>query len=129
MADNAQAYPPGQVFRVILPLGQAHSPCPHAGNIAPNGFSILAPKGLSYDRGTDRVLAGFRSSIRRDLTRLETRGLIRRTHGGATLVQELLYEPFATIRRSRPANIVWSRRKRHIGVAAAELVAEKRRLA
>ena len=33
-------------------------------------------------------------SIRRDLTRLEARGLIRRTRGGAALVQELLYEPF-----------------------------------
>lgn len=33
-------------------------------------------------------------SIRRDLARLEGRGLIRRTHGGATLVEPLLYEPF-----------------------------------
>src|SRR5258708_19951726 len=33
-------------------------------------------------------------SIRRDLARLENRGLIRRTHGGATLVEPLLYEPF-----------------------------------
>jgi DeoR family transcriptional regulator of aga operon len=33
-------------------------------------------------------------SIRRDLARLESRGLIRRTHGGATLVEPLLYEPF-----------------------------------
>ena len=28
-------------------------------------------------------------SIRRDLTQLEAKGLIRRTHGGAALVQEL----------------------------------------
>jgi len=33
-------------------------------------------------------------SIRRDLARLESRGLIKRTHGGATLVEPLLYEPF-----------------------------------
>ena len=30
-------------------------------------------------------------SIRRDLARLENRGLIRRTHGGAELVEPLLY--------------------------------------
>src|SRR6202011_3454392 len=33
-------------------------------------------------------------SIRRDLIALESRGLIRRTHGGAALVEPLLYEPF-----------------------------------
>jgi DeoR family transcriptional regulator of aga operon len=63
-------------------------------------------------------------SIRRDLTRLEARGLIRRTHGGAALVQELLYEPFRydTAFQTREHRFV--KEKRHIGVAAAELVAE-----
>jgi DeoR family transcriptional regulator of aga operon len=44
-------------------------------------------------------------SIRRDLARLEKRGLVLRTHGGATLVEQLL--------------------KRRIGLAASELIAEK----
>lgn len=63
-------------------------------------------------------------SIRRDLARLEARGLIRRTHGGATLVQELLYEPFRydTAFQTREQQFV--KAKRHIGIAAAELVAE-----
>ena len=61
-------------------------------------------------------------SIRRDLARLEARGLIRRTHGGATLVEPLLYEPFRydssfQAREQRNAS-----EKRRIGVAAAELV-------
>jgi DeoR family transcriptional regulator of aga operon len=61
-------------------------------------------------------------SIRRDLARLEGRGLIRRTHGGATLVEPLLYEPFRfdssfLAREQRRVN-----EKRRIGVAAAELV-------
>jgi DeoR family transcriptional regulator of aga operon len=61
-------------------------------------------------------------SIRRDLARLESRGLIRRTHGGATLVEPLLYEPFRydssfQAREQRNAS-----EKRRIGVAAAELV-------
>jgi DeoR family transcriptional regulator of aga operon len=61
-------------------------------------------------------------SIRRDLARLEGRGLIRRTHGGATLVEPLLYEPFRfdssfLAREQRHAT-----EKRRIGLAAAELV-------
>jgi DeoR family transcriptional regulator, aga operon transcriptional repressor len=61
-------------------------------------------------------------SIRRDLLRLENRGLIRRTHGGASLVEPLLYEPFRydssfLAREQRNAF-----EKRHIGLAAAELV-------
>jgi DeoR family transcriptional regulator of aga operon len=63
-------------------------------------------------------------SIRRDLTRLEARGLIKRTHGGAALVQELLYEPFRydTAFQTREQQFV--KEKRHIGIAAADLVAE-----
>jgi DeoR family transcriptional regulator of aga operon len=63
-------------------------------------------------------------SIRRDLASLEDRGLIKRTHGGAALVQELLYEPFRydTAFQTRERRFVTE--KRHIGVAAAELVAE-----
>jgi DeoR family transcriptional regulator of aga operon len=63
-------------------------------------------------------------SIRRDLIALEGRGLIRRTHGGAALVEPLLYEPFrydvsfqARVQRNEAE-------KRHIGVAAAALVLE-----
>jgi DeoR family transcriptional regulator of aga operon len=63
-------------------------------------------------------------SIRRDLARLEAKGLIRRTHGGAALVQELLYEPFRydTAFQARQQRLV--KEKRHIGVGAAELVGE-----
>ncbi len=64
-------------------------------------------------------------SIRRDLARLEKRGLVLRTHGGATLVEPLLYEPFRhdtsfQARERRSAD-----QKRAIGLAAAELVREK----
>ncbi|MBN8639846.1 MAG: DeoR/GlpR transcriptional regulator, partial [Anaerolineae bacterium] len=33
------------------------------------------------------------STVRRDLTQMEQQGLLRRFHGGAELVQALLYEP------------------------------------
>jgi DeoR family transcriptional regulator, aga operon transcriptional repressor len=64
------------------------------------------------------------ASIRRDLAKLQNQGLIRRTHGGASLVEPLLYEPFRydsvfqTRVQHRPAE------KRRIGAAAAELILE-----
>ena len=39
-------------------------------------------------------LGASAASVRRDLVKLEAKGLVRRTHGGVTLVEPLLYEPF-----------------------------------
>jgi DeoR family transcriptional regulator of aga operon len=61
-------------------------------------------------------------SIRRDLARLETRGLIRRTHGGATLVEPLLYEPFRYDSSFLAREQRYAAEKRRIGVVAAELI-------
>ncbi len=61
-------------------------------------------------------------SIRRDLARLEARGLIRRTHGGAELVEPLLYEPFRYDSSFLAREQRHAAEKRRIGVAAAELV-------
>lgn len=61
-------------------------------------------------------------SIRRDLARLETRGLIRRTHGGATLVEPLLYEPFRFDSSFLAREQRHAAEKRRIGLAGAELV-------
>jgi DeoR family transcriptional regulator of aga operon len=61
-------------------------------------------------------------SIRRDLARLENRGLIRRTHGGATLVEPLLYEPFRYDSSFLAREQRFAAEKRRIGLAAAELV-------
>lgn len=61
-------------------------------------------------------------SIRRDLARLEARGLIRRTHGGAELVEPLLYEPFRYDSSFLAREQRHAVEKRRIGVAAADLV-------
>lgn len=61
-------------------------------------------------------------SIRRDLTRLEKRGLILRTHGGAALVEPLLYEPFRHDTSFQAREGRFADEKRRIGMAAAELV-------
>jgi DeoR family transcriptional regulator of aga operon len=69
-------------------------------------------------------LGASAASVRRDLAKLEAKGLVRRTHGGVTLVEPLLYEPFRydslfqNREQHRPAE------KRRIGVTAAELIQE-----
>src|ERR1700722_7132000 len=64
-------------------------------------------------------------SIRRDLARLEKRGLVLRTHGGATMVEPLLYEPFRHDTSFQARELRSADEKRRIGLAAAELVGEK----
>ncbi|HEY0308853.1 MAG TPA: DeoR/GlpR family DNA-binding transcription regulator [Acidobacteriaceae bacterium] len=63
-------------------------------------------------------------SMRRDLARLEKRGLIRRTHGGATLVEPLLYEPFRHDTSFQARELRGADEKRRIGLAAAQLISE-----
>jgi DeoR family transcriptional regulator of aga operon len=63
-------------------------------------------------------------SIRRDLARLEQRGLIRRTHGGAELVEPLLYEPFRYDTSFQLRETRFQAEKRRIGLSAADLVQE-----
>jgi DeoR family transcriptional regulator of aga operon len=78
---------------------------------------------LSLDDLISR-LSTSAASVRRDLAKLEVKGLVRRTHGGVTLVEPLLYEPFRydslfqNREQHRPAE------KRRIGAAAAELIQE-----
>ena len=87
-------------------------------------LKLLLRKGSVTVAELCAALRASAPSIRRDMTRLEAQGLIRRTHGGATLVQELLYEPFRydTAFQTRQHRFV--KEKRHIGFAAAELIEE-----
>src|SRR5216683_4989501 len=87
-------------------------------------LKLLLQKGSITVEELIDSLGASAPSIRRDLARLESKGLARRTHGGATLVQELLYEPFRfdTAFQTREQRFV--KEKRHIGIAAAELIQE-----
>jgi DeoR family transcriptional regulator, aga operon transcriptional repressor len=75
----------------------------------------------------DELIAGLgasAASVRRDLAKLESRGLVRRTHGGATLVEPLLYEPFRYDSLFQNREQHRPDEKRRIGLAAAELIQE-----
>ena len=64
------------------------------------------------------------ASVRRDLTRLEEGGLVRRTRGGAKLAGQAQYEPFRFDSSFQERESRFTEEKRRIGVAAAELIAE-----
>lgn len=75
----------------------------------------------------DELIAGLgasAASVRRDLAKLEEKGLVRRTHGGATLVEPLLYEPFRYDSLFKNREQHRTAEKRRIGLAAAELIQE-----
>lgn len=62
------------------------------------------------------------STIRRDLTQMELQGLLRRFHGGAKLVQPLLYEPFRHSINFSNQEGVHADEKLRIAQAAAEMI-------
>jgi len=62
------------------------------------------------------------STVRRDLTQMEQQGLLRRFHGGAELVQPLLYEPFRHSINFSNQEGVNADEKRRIAQAAAEMI-------
>lgn len=71
---------------------------------------------LSVELGASMV------TIRRDLDQLEKDGLLQRTHGGATSIQPLFYEPFKNDRSFQAHLEKFSEEKRRIGRAAAALI-------
>lgn len=62
------------------------------------------------------------ATVRRDLQDLENQGLLRRTHGGATTVEPLLYEPFRHDSSFRDQIEKHAEEKRRIAIAAADLI-------
>jgi len=71
-----------------------------------------------------RVTGASPASVRRDLTRLEERGLVRRTHGGAKLAGQAQYQPFRFDSSFQERESRFAEEKRRIGMAAAELIGE-----
>jgi len=69
-------------------------------------------------------LGASAASVRRDLAKLEEKGLVRRTHGGVTLVEPLLYEPFRYDSLFQNREQHRTAEKRRIGLIAAELIQE-----
>lgn len=70
------------------------------------------------------ALSASPASIRRDLARLESRGLVHRTHGGAMLSSTSMYEPFRFDASFHVREDRFAAEKQRIAHAAAALVKE-----
>src|ERR1700729_3384356 len=68
------------------------------------------------------ALSASSASIRRDLVRLETQGLVHRTHGGAMLTGRAVYEPFRFDASFHVREDRFAAEKQRIAHAAAALV-------
>ena len=83
---------------------------------------------LSLGKSSVDDLAGLvgssPASVRRDLIKLERRGLVHRTHGGVELAGKLTYEPFRFDAAFPLREARFAAEKRRIAVAAAEMVLE-----
>jgi DeoR family transcriptional regulator of aga operon len=102
--------------------------CPMSAKIDDRGDRIMRALLRAGDITVEELVKQVGTSapsIRRDLTRLEKRGLVLRTHGGATLVEPLLYEPFRHDTSFQARELRSADQKRRIGLAAAELIHEK----
>ena len=83
---------------------------------------LLLQKGkLSIDE-LAAELATSSASIRRDLTKLEQRGLVHRTHGAVELAGKMTYEPFRFDAAFPQREERFSEEKRRIALAASALV-------
>jgi DeoR family transcriptional regulator of aga operon len=83
---------------------------------------LLLQKGTSSAEDLALAISSSPASVRRDLIKLEQRGLVHRTHGSVELAGKLTYEPFRfdaafPLREERFAD-----EKRRIAMAAAAMV-------
>jgi DeoR family transcriptional regulator of aga operon len=85
--------------------------------------AILRAGDISVQELVDQVGTSA-PSIRRDLARLERKGLVLRTHGGAKLLEPLLYEPFRHDTSFQARELRAADAKRRIGLVASELIGE-----
>ena len=84
---------------------------------------LLLKNGKTSVEDLTDLFATSPASIRRDLVRLEERGLVYRTHGGVMLAGQI-YEPFRFDASFNVREERFAREKQRIALAAADLVQE-----
>lgn len=84
---------------------------------------LLRDGKTSIDELTN-VFGTSSASVRRDLVRLEERGLVHRTHGGAMLAEQAVYEPFRFDASFQVREERFAQEKQRIAMAAAAMIEE-----
>jgi len=87
-------------------------------------LTALQQSGSVSVEGLSKELDVSLVTIRRDLDELESKGLLRRTHGGAISIEPFFYEPFRNDRSFQAQVERFGEEKRRIGRAAAALIKE-----
>jgi len=89
---------------------------------------LLLTHGKTSVEELTELFATSPASVRRDLVRLEERGLVHRTHGGVLLAgqagAQAIYEPFRFDASFRVREERFAQEKQRIALAAAEMVEE-----
>ncbi len=85
---------------------------------------LLLSRGKTSVEEMAEVLGTSAASVRRDLARLEERGLVHRTHGGAMLARQT-YEPFRFDASFQVREDRFASEKARIAIAAAALIGER----
>jgi DeoR family transcriptional regulator, aga operon transcriptional repressor len=85
---------------------------------------LLLHHGKTSVEEMTELLSTSPASVRRDLVRLEERGLVHRTHGGALLAGQAVYEPFRFDASFRVREERFAQEKQRIAVAAAQMCLE-----
>ncbi len=83
---------------------------------------LLLRQGKTSIEELTSVFGTSPASVRRDLVRLEERGLVHRTHGGAMLAEHAVYEPFRFDASFQVRQDRFAQEKQRIGMAAAALI-------
>ena len=85
---------------------------------------LLLSLGTSSVEDLAERVGSSQASVRRDLIKLEERGLVHRTHGSVELAGKLTYQPFRFDAAFPLREARFAEEKRRIAVAAAALVQE-----
>ena len=97
---------------------------PKTGERANRILHLLLSMGTSSVEDLAARVESSQASVRRDLIKLEERGLVHRTHGGVELAGKLTYEPFRFDAAFPLREARFAEEKRRIAVTAAEMVLE-----
>src|ERR1700688_5041975 len=85
---------------------------------------LLLHRGKTSIEELTSVMGTSPASVRRDLIRLEERGLVHRTHGGVMLAEQVVYEPFRFDASFQVREDRFAAEKQRIAKAAAALIQE-----
>src|SRR6185369_7589148 len=92
-------------------------------------LEVLSRAGTVTVPGLCEVLGISPATARRDLQTLESKGRLRRTHGGAIPIEPLLYEGFRHDSSFKEQIGHHAEEKRRIAIAAAELISASETIA